>query len=300
MITLSRIPSTKMFRAENCFVGKFQAMGSPCEVLVDTHDDVLAGRLFEIAVNEARRVERKWSRYVSGNIIDQINVGNGQPVRVDEETARLINFADRCTRLSEGLFDITSGIMRKAWRFNGEAYEPNRSEIEALVRLVGWDKVSWDGSFLQLQAGMEIDLGGLGKEYAVDKTVLLLRNAGPVGVLVNFGGDIAVTGPRSDGQPWTVGIEDATRDGKAVEVLKIQEGAIATSGDSRRFVMVGGKRLGHILNPRTGWPVDGAPRSVTVAAPTCTEAGFLSTLAMLNGGQAADVLKQAGVPHWCY
>jgi thiamine biosynthesis lipoprotein len=146
---------------------------------------------------------------------------------------------------------------------------------------------------------MEIDFGGLGKEYAVDKSAELLRQASAISVLINFGGDIGVTQPRIDGQPWMVGIENVEQEGQAVKLLQLKEGAIATSGDSKRFVWVDGKRRGHILDPRTGWPVEGAPRSVTVAARTCTEAGFLSTWAMLNGKDAEQFLKTPGIQSWC-
>ncbi|MFY0665535.1 MAG: FAD:protein FMN transferase [Natronospirillum sp.] len=81
-------------------------------------------------------------------------------------------------------------------------------------------------------------------------------------------------------------------------MLSLHAGALATSGDTRRFFMHQGKRYGHILNPLTGYPVMGSPRSVTVAAPTCTEAGILSTLAMLQGVQAGDFLREQEVPHW--
>src|SRR5205823_2453742 len=106
--------------------------------------------------------------------------------------------------------------------------------------------------------------------------------------LVNLGGDIAAWGERL----WSVGIEDVSHPGEVVQTIYLRQGAIATSGTSKRFTKVDGKTLGHILNPKTGWPVQNTPRSVTVAAKTCTEAGLWSTLAMLQGANAESFLQE--------
>ena len=145
---------------------------------------------------------------------------------------------------------------------------------------------------------MEIDFGGLGKEYAVDSAVLKIMQQSEVPVLVNFGGDLRVTGPRRDQRPWLVAIEAADGTGVTSSRLELSGGALTTSGDARRFLQKNGVRYSHILNPRNGWPVRHAPRSVTVAAPTCMEAGVLSTLAMLQGRKAEAFLRREGVPGW--
>jgi thiamine biosynthesis lipoprotein len=144
---------------------------------------------------------------------------------------------------------------------------------------------------------MEIDLGGVGKEYAVDRVLALLQAQAAVPMLVNFGGDLAVSGPRASGAPWQVGVE-RPGGGQAALLLELSAGALATSGDARRFLLKDGVRHGHILDPRNGWPVRGSPRSVTVAAGSCTEAGSLATLAMLKGAGAEAWLAAQGVPHW--
>jgi thiamine biosynthesis lipoprotein len=124
-------------------------------------------------------------------------------------------------------------------------------------------------------------------------------------VLVNFGGDLAVSGPCRDGRPWRVGIESigaadfaASAQPQASKLLELSAGALATSGDTYRFVNQAGDRRSHILDPRTGEPVRGAPRSITVAAPTCTQAGLWCTLAMLEGQGAEALLDREGVRHW--
>jgi FAD:protein FMN transferase len=152
---------------------------------------------------------------------------------------------------------------------------------------------------ISLLPGMQIDFGGIGKEYAVDQATKLAARNSDSPVLVNFGGDLAVTRPRSGNRPWRVGIEgiDAGT-GRASRLVDLAAGGLATSGDTYRYVDAGGGRLPHILDPRTGWPVHGAPRTVTVAAPTCTNAGMLTTLAMLRGSQAESFLQSEGVRHW--
>jgi thiamine biosynthesis lipoprotein len=146
---------------------------------------------------------------------------------------------------------------------------------------------------------MEIDFGGIGKEYAVDRAYDLLLARCPVPFLVNFGGDLRVSRPLPHG-PWKVGIERPDSDRQAAMMLEVEYGALATSGDSQRFLRKDGIRYGHILDPRTGWPVPDAPRSVTVAASSCTEAGLLSTLAVLKGTGAADFLQQQQVRSWVF
>jgi thiamine biosynthesis lipoprotein len=117
--------------------------------------------------------------------------------------------------------------------------------------------------------------------------------------MLNFGGDLLALGPRRDGRPWLVGIESLDAPAASAKQIELERGALATSGDARRFLLKDGKRYGHILDPRTGWPVEGAPRSVTVAAPTCSEAGMLATLALLRGRDAESFLAAQGVRHWC-
>lgn len=289
----------EMQRAEGYWRGCFRAMGSPCEVLVDGENAQLAEELVRSAASEAWRIERKFSRYRRDNIVHAINNSSGARVRVDKETARLLNFAQRCFDLSDGLFDITSGVLRRAWHFDGSNRVPSEDQVKGLLRYVGWDKVRWKRPHIVLPRGMEIDLGGIGKEYAVDRVLLRLCERHRVSVLVNFGGDLRVSGPRKGCQPWVVGVEHS-RGGKASPlIVEIYDGAMATSGDAHRFLVKDGRRYGHILDPRTGWPIEHAPRSVTIASTTCIEAGIFATLGLLHGAQAERFLEQQGGRYWC-
>ncbi|HXQ14765.1 MAG TPA: FAD:protein FMN transferase [Caulobacteraceae bacterium] len=276
----------------------FRAMASPCEVRFDSYDADMAARLGEMAEEEALRIERKYSRYRSDNLIAQINGAGGAPVEVDPETAMLLDYADAAYKLSRGLFDITSGVLRRIWKFDGSDRVPPREQVRAILPLVGWHKVRWRNPFITLLPGMEIDLGGLGKEYAVDITLLKLAAETRAPLLVNFGGDLRVSGPRAGFGRWRVAIESVDEEGVSEALLQVSQGALTTSGDARRFLLKDGVRYSHILNPRTGWPVKDAPRSVTVAAATCMEAGLMSTLAMLQGRGAEKFLRREGVQAW--
>jgi thiamine biosynthesis lipoprotein len=275
----------------------FNAMASPCEVLLRASYLAVARELGEYAAAEAWRIEAKYSRYRTDSVISYLNTHRAGPVTVDEETAALLDFAQRCHRISDGMFDITSGILRQAWTFDGSDHLPQAQSIAALLPFIGFEKLRWQSPTLELPAGMELDFGGIGKEYAVDRAYELLskKTRGPF--LVNFGGDLRASGPPPSGS-WQVGIEKPGQHRDACMMLQLEHGALATSGDSRRFVLCDGVRYGHVLNPKTGWPVRHAPRSVTVAASSCTEAGMLSTLAILRGAKAREFLHEQAVKHW--
>jgi thiamine biosynthesis lipoprotein len=285
--------------SDTYWTAAFSAMASPCEILMDCETASEAHRLASLAVSETARIERKYSRYRSDSVVSQINTSDGVPVVIDDETAQLLRYAAECYKLSDGAFDITSGVLRRAWQFNGQEAEPDTDLIKSLLSQVGWDKVTLTDSTVLLHPDMEIDLGGIGKEYAVDRVAQMLFEALPVSLMVNFGGDIRAIANKSRPQSWVVGIEDPSKQNEAVGTLSLEHGAVATSGDAARFCMVNGKRLGHILDPRTGWPVEDAPRSVTVVADLCTEAGLLATLSMLQGSEAEEFLAAQSVTYHC-
>jgi len=284
-------------RGENLLAVTFSAMASPCEVLLPTMGHHAALAIGAIAAQEAWRVEKKYSRYKDDSVTAWIHTNRGNTVDVDNETASLIDFARQCYELSNGLFDVTSGVLRHAWKFDGSDRIPEPAAIERLLPLVGFEKLQWKSPHLLLPSGMELDFGGIGKEYAVDRAYELLAARDWAPFLVNFGGDLRANRPPSHG-PWQVGIERPDTDREATMMLELERGALATSGDSRRFLMKDGVRYGHILDPRTGWPVPNSPRSVTVAASSCTEAGLLSTLALLHGAGAKEFLEEQGVRYW--
>jgi thiamine biosynthesis lipoprotein len=272
-------------------------MGSPCEVLVDSAHEQPAQAVASAVAACAWRVERKFSRYRDDSVVSNINRSAGQTVEVDEETAKLLDFAEHMWRVSAGKFDITSGVLRRAWKFDGGTRAATPEEIRALLPMVGWSRVTWRRPLLTLVPGMEIDFGGIGKEYAVDLALASAKEITAAPVLVNFGGDLAATGPQGDGREWRVGVEGVCASG-IPWTLGLARGALATSGDTYRFITEGRERRPHILDPRSGEPVRHAPHSITVAADSCVEAGMWCTLAMLEGSCAEAFLEREGLRHW--
>jgi len=276
---------------------RFLAMGSPCEILFAGVTAEAAGQLARAGITESWRIERKFSRYRADSVVAAINASGGCPIPIDAETGRLLDYAAHCHELSDGRFDITSGVLRRAWRFDGGDRLPSAEQVAALLPLVGFTRLQRATDSITVPAGMQIDLGGLAKEYAVDRALEMLQACG-VPVLVNFGGDLRASAAPG-AQPWQVGVEAPGRDAAPALVLELSRGALATSGDTHRYLLHEGVRYGHILDPRTGWPVRGAPRSVTVAAASCIEAGTLSTIALLQGPDAEAFLQDMGARHWC-
>jgi thiamine biosynthesis lipoprotein len=282
---------------KDCWRGCFTAMASPCEVLMEVDGEQVARQILDAVATEAARIEAKFSRYSEDNIIARINSADGKAIDVDNETARLIDFAEQLFQMSDGLFDITSGVLRQVWRFDGSDRVPEKNAVDELLHRVGWQKTDWKNNQLRLDKGMEIDLGGVGKEYAVDRCIQTVSQLTDQSVLVNFGGDLATSCERQNGKFWSVGRLITGKD-HAVALFQLYKGAIATSGDANRYLLKNGHRYSHVLNPKTGWPIVDAPHTVSVAANTCTEAGMFSTLAMLQGGQAGEFLSMQGVEHW--
>src|SRR5262249_22724429 len=198
-------------------VGRFTAMASPCEVLVDTADPAEAALALATARDEALRIERKFSRYRDDNVVHRINHAGGRAVAVDEETARLLDYAATCHAISRGAFDVTSGVLRRVWTFDGGSRVPSLEAVAEVLTHVGWHRARWEGRALTLEPGMEIDLGGLGKEYAVDRAAALVAARVAAPTLINFGGDLYAGGPRRDGSPWMVGIDDPARTGEPLD-----------------------------------------------------------------------------------
>lgn len=251
---------------------------------VDGRGREAAERIARAAEDEARRVERKYSRYLESSVVSRINRDAGRtPVAVDEETDLLVGEALALRDLTAGRFDPTAGVLRRAWRFD-ERRVPSDEEISELLPLVDGGSVGRrDGTVFLRKPGMEIDLGGVGKEYAVDRVTGLLASEGVTSAVVDFAGDVRTLGRRGDGRRWRVGIRDPRRNGVCLLALTIDGGAgVATSGDSERSFVVDGVRYHHLLDARTGKPVRGLASS-TVVGPTAFRAGCLATASFLLG-----------------
>jgi thiamine biosynthesis lipoprotein len=279
----------------------FSAMGSPCELQIYAENELIAEKIAQQIITDVHRLERKYSRYRADSFLSKINevAASGGSIDVDEETAGLLNYAQTCYELSDGLFDITSGILRQAWRFDSPAL-PKDKIIQSLLAKIGWQKLYWENSTLTFsQAEMEIDFGGIVKEYAADRAATLCLNAGISHGIVNLGGDIKIIGAHPDGKPWRVGIQHPRDKTKVWKTLKLKTGALASSGDYERCMVIDGVRYGHILNPKTGYPVRHLT-AVSVIADLCVVAGSAATIAMLKEKDGEKWLKSLGLKNYTF
>lgn len=274
----------------------FRAMASPAEIQLYASDLRQATLAARAAQREVERIEAKYSRYRDDSVTSAINrSGDGVPVAIDDETTALLDYAHACWEQSDGLFDITSGVLRRAWNFK-LGVVPLQSDIEALLDRIGWSRVRRNRGTVALEPGMEIDFGGFGKEYAADRAAAALLESEIANALVNLGGDVRAIGSHPGGKPWRIGIVDPREAERSIAHVPIADAGLATSGDYQRYMIHDGRRYCHVLDPMTGWPIHGA-RSVSVIAPLCVVAGSCATIAMLKGDDAKSYLEQQQLPY---
>lgn len=275
----------------------FRSMASRCEICVAGEQVANSRNFFQLSEAEVRRIEKKYSRYLSESIISIINASAGKDwVLCDEETNQLLDYAGSMYQISDGLFDISSGVLRHAWNFV-EPKLPDQKTLHQFLSLVGWKQVIRANRAVFLKnTGMEIDFGGIGKEYAADRCSQILLNHGMTSGYVNLAGDIRVLGPKPDGSPWSIGIQHPRSAGQMIATIPIEIGGLATSGDYERYFEFENKRYSHLLNPKTGYP-NHFWQSISVLAPSTLIAGTYSTIAMLMDHTAIDFLQKSGFPY---
>ena len=273
-------------------------MGCPCELRFHAETEDAFARTVERCLREIRRFEKKYSRYRPDSVTARINRAAGRrSVPIDAETASILKYAQACHEQSGGRFDITSGVFRHVWHPHRTTL-PRTEELDAWVARVGWDKVRYSERRACLpRAGMELDFGGVVKEYAADAAAVVARRDGIRHGLVNLGGDISIVGPQADGRPWPIGIVHPLETDSAIATVSLGEGALATSGGYERFIEIDGKRYSHLIDPRTGWPVDGL-LSVSVVASQAIVAGSIASIALLQPpADGLAWLERCGAPY---
>lgn len=271
-------------------------MASPCEVVIADLEADAASRAAAAAQAEVRRIEAKYSRFRADSVVGRINASAWtETVPLDEETAALLAYAEQLHRLSDGLFDLTTGVLQGAWDFRNGVV-PTESALAEVLANVGWNKVSVSEAGVRLRApGVRLDFGGFGKEYAADRAAAALEEAGARSGYVNLGGDIRAIGPKPDGTPWRFGIRHPRQDGALLSSIQLGSGALATSGDYERWFERDGRRYCHVLSPRTGMPVTWW-QSVSVIAPQAITAGATTTIAMLKQEAGLEFLRATSLP----
>jgi thiamine biosynthesis lipoprotein len=266
----------------------FKAMGTWCQILF-TAPSLEAGDYFvQEAVRWVAEFEGRYSRFLPGSLVERINAAAGREwVEIDEESERIFELCQQLYFLSRGAFDPTALPLIRLWNWKAEPVRvPEESQIKAALELAGWSKVQRKpGAIFLPRAGMSIDLGGIGKEYAVDRVVQLAQEHGIANALVDFGQDLRVLGLPPDKPAWHIGLDDPRKPGSCSLELGLKDCAVTTSGDYLRQFTINGRRYGHIIDPRTGEPVHNGCLAVSVIASTCTIAGALSTTAFILGPQ---------------
>jgi len=265
---------------------EFTAMGTACQLDARMTSPGVA-REFAREVQEwVRCFEHRFSRFIPESLISRINLQAGHGwVEIDSDAEALFALCDWFYWRSNRVFDPSSLPLLKLWDYHSnQATPPADKDITAALAFVGWSRIERDGLRIRLpESGMGLDMGGIGKEYAVDKVMEMAIARGIEDVQVNFGRDLRVHGEPPQGGPWLVGLEDPSNPGNFWGGVAVKDRSVTTSGNYRRFFMSGNRRYGHIIDPRNGYPVDNSCLSVSVISPSCTEAGILSTTTFILG-----------------
>lgn len=267
---------------------KFRALGTNCEIQFATADEAQAAAYERAAVAWVQAFEAKYSRFLPGSLISRINDAAGRDwVEVDAEMEQLLKLCDSLHFVTQGVLDPTALPLLRIWNYKvAHTVLPAKAEIEAARALVGWKKVRREpGRIFLPVAGMALDFGGFGKEYAVDMVAQLAGDYGITNVLVDFGHDLRALGAPPGRPCWHIGLEDPKNPSATSGSTGVTGKGVASSGDYLRGFTLNGKRYGHIVDPRTGWPVANGCLQATVIANTCLQAGVLSTTAFVLGAE---------------
>jgi len=258
-------------------------MGTMVEITVIPPDE----QAIEAAFEEMKKVDALMSTYKENSEVSILN-REGEN-HLSAETLQVIREAINFSEITGGAFDITCRPLINLWKkAKKEKVIPSPQEIKEALSLVGYEKIKIlpEGDVVRFkQKGMQIDLGGIAKGYAVDRAIETLRKNGIRRALVNAGGDLYALGNGPGGEKWKVGIQDPREEDKLLGIIKVKDVGVATSGDYQRYFTIEGKRLSHIVNPKTGQTVQDVPMSVTVIAPHATTTDALATGVFVLGPQ---------------
>ena len=275
---------------------RWNALGTHCEVQYVCADDDKA-RAFEAEVmGWVEAFESKYSRFRPGGLLSRINAAAGRGwTPIDPEMEMFLDLSESLHKLSQGVLDITALPLMRLWDYRAERLRiPSEAEITMAKRLVGFNKIQRKAGLVRLpEVGMALDFGGWGKEYAVDIAAQIARKHGITKALVDFGHDLYALGAAPGKPAWHIGLEDPARPGEACwSSLAARDCGVASSGDYIRGFTIDGKRYGHIVDPRTGWPVANGCRQVNVLAKACLQAGALSTAVFILGPEVGLKMVQ--------
>jgi len=305
LLCLAILPFSLGYSQESKVERARPMMGTMVEITVfrDTSSpkEIKAGRepeeeAIELAFQAISRVDGLMSNYKADSQLSLINQQAGRDyVRVAPEVLKVINMAIGIAELSGGAFDITVAPLVQLWGFHKKSgHMPPEEEIHKFLPLVNYKNILIDQEKNRVKLklpGMAIDLGGIAKGYAVDRAIEVLKNNGIQRALVNAGGDLFALGHPPTRKFWHLGIRHPFVPDRVVSTLQVRDQAVATSGNYENFFVLNGKRYSHILDPKTGQPIQGIA-SVTVLAKTALEADALATtVAVLGPQKGMDLLN---------
>jgi len=274
-------------------------MGTTVEIFLVAEDTTRASELFEEAFAEIEYVEATLSRYRPNSEVSRINAtAADEAVTVDPELFGLLDRAREYGRLSDGAFDITVGPLVSAWGFFGGSGErPSRRALSRARARSGWPMLELDSESRTVRFGrdgVEIDLGAIGKGWALDRAAATLRRQGVDAALVGAGKSSYVAFGAPPGRPgWTVNVTDPDDTTRVLSTVQLRDRALSTSGANQKYFEIAGRRYSHIIDPRTGAPVEGMLQ-VTVVAETATDSDALSTALFVIGPDEATFLLDSG------
>jgi thiamine biosynthesis lipoprotein len=273
--------------------GHHLVMGTFARVVAVAADAKVADKAIEAALAEIERVDKLMSDYKSDSEISQVNKdGFNRAVPVSEPTFEVLQRSIEFSKLTGGAFDITIGPLVDLWRSaKKKGVTPSQEEIAQAKSRVGFENLILNGKDRTVKfavASMRLDLGGIAKGYAVDKAIEAMQQAGAIGGMVDIGGDIRCFGKPPKGRSkWSIALQNPnvnknTDESDLLLVLKLDNAAVATSGDYQQFVLIEGKRYSHIINRRTGTSAEGLS-SVTIITDSATDADALATAVSVMG-----------------
>ncbi len=247
-----------------------EVIGTLAEVTAVGPDETTARAAVEAAYAAFEQVNSLMSDYRDGTEISRLNaLPAGESVVVSPETFFVLQRSAEVSQASGGAFDITCRPLVSLWKQAGRDNRlPEQATLSNTLAVVGWTKLKLDPpsrSVTKTADGMQIDLGGIAKGYALDQAAERMKAAGATCGLIDVGGDIVAVGKQANGDPWRIGVQHPFQSGLIMK-LALSDRAIATSGNQQRFNAIEGRRYSHIVDPRTGRPAHQAP-SVTVIAP---------------------------------
>jgi thiamine biosynthesis lipoprotein len=266
-------------------------MGNNFEISIVATNEVWAFEKIDLAVKEIQRIEKLLTTYHNQSETNQINLNAGiQPVKVSMETINLIQRSMRISEITQGAFDISYGSVDKSlWNFDTNMKAlPDAATAKKMVRLINYRNIEVNISECTVylkEKGMRIGFGGIGKGYAAERAKYILKSELVEGGIVNASGDLTTWGLQPDGTAWTIGIVHPNFANTVFSYMNVTDMAVATSGNYEKFIMIGGKKYSHTINPRTGLPVTGI-KSVTIISPNAEIADAMATPVTIMGIEA--------------